>query len=394
MAQKKDPDSAALNQLNPSSSGEAGPQTSAAAKLKQFDPKAPRRARRTAVAQSLPTFDTLLPEDDWFQARDELLRRFPDPLQKGIVPQSTNPLQRIPRILGIGVGLKYTEGSLTGDLCVKIFVSDKVRESELSSSDLIPKEVAGKITDVEQVSRPVLHAADARYDRPVLCGVSVGLADVFEIGTIGVLVATKSNDLCILSNNHVLANSNGDANPGASQLGQQVLQPGQMTRRPMPNDVIGELHDFVPLRSNASNLVDAALALTSFGLVSPRHVTYTLNPDPVQAALGMTVMKNGMMTGSTIGIITDIGVGRLQVPYTGLGTIFFDNQIVVRGVSGGPFSSAGDSGSLIVTLATKQPVALLFAGGQDQSGFVTYANLIGDVMDALDIDRFIVSTDG
>ena len=223
---------------------------------------------------------------------------------------------------------------------------------------------------------------------------SVGLAEVFEIGTIGSLVATKSNDLCILSNNHVLANSNGDANPGASQLGQQVLQPGQVIRGPMPNDVIGELYDFVRLKSNASNLVDAALALTSFDLVSPRHVTYTLNPTPIQAAVGTTVMKNGMMTGSTIGVITDVGVGRLQVPYTGLGTIFFDNQIVVRGVSGAPFSSAGDSGSLIVTLATKQPVALLFAGSQDQSGFMTYANSIGDVMDALAIDRFIAATEG
>ena len=73
MAQKKDSDTAPLNQLSSNPSGEAGPQASAVAKLNQFDPKLPRRARGTAVAQAVPTFDTLLPEDDWFQARDELL---------------------------------------------------------------------------------------------------------------------------------------------------------------------------------------------------------------------------------------------------------------------------------------------------------------------------------
>jgi hypothetical protein len=360
--------------------------------LHQFDPHVPRpqRAPKVMVARAVPTPDALQPGDDWFAARDALLGR----LQKPNAGAIAAPSLVHPRILGIGVGLKCVDGSLTGDLCVKVFVSRKIAPSSLEGAAAIPADIDGKITDVEQITPPVLHAADARYDRPLMCGVSVGLAGVFEIGTIGCLVATKSNDLCILSNNHVLANSNGDANPRASQLGQQVLQPGQTSRGLMPDDVIGELHDFVRLKSSGSNLVDAALALTSFALVNPKHVSYTLNPTPVQAAIGMTVAKHGMMSGSTVGMVTDIGVGGLQVPYAGLGSVSFDNQIVVRGVSGAPFSSAGDSGSLIVTLATKQPVALLFAGGQDQTGFVTYANSIGDVMDALSIDRFIATAEG
>jgi hypothetical protein len=62
------------------------------------------------------------------------------------------------------------------------------------------------------------------------------------------------------------------------------------------------------------------------------------------------------------------------------------DQIAVRGISG-PFSMPGDSGSLIVTAASKQPVALLFAGSSDNS--VTFGNPISAVMAALDIERFV-----
>jgi len=47
----------------------------------------------------------------------------------------------------------------------------------------------------------------------------------------------------------------------------------------------------------------------------------------------------------------------------------------------------GDSGSLIVTAGTKQPVALLFAGSNDNS--ITFGNHIQAVMAALGIDRFV-----
>jgi hypothetical protein len=53
----------------------------------------------------------------------------------------------------------------------------------------------------------------------------------------------------------------------------------------------------------------------------------------------------------------------------------------------GPFSMPGDSGSLIVTASTKQPVALLFAGSSDNS--MTFANNIQAVKAALGIERFV-----
>ncbi|HZU36746.1 MAG TPA: hypothetical protein VFA18_12585 [Gemmataceae bacterium] len=62
------------------------------------------------------------------------------------------------------------------------------------------------------------------------------------------------------------------------------------------------------------------------------------------------------------------------------------DQIGIRGMQG-PFSMPGDSGSLIVTAATKQPVGLLFAGSSDNS--ITFANPIAAVKAALGIDRIV-----
>jgi hypothetical protein len=85
-----------------------------------------------------------------------------------------------------------------------------------------------------------------------------------------------------------------------------------------------------------------------------------------------------------MGIVTDIGVNSLRIPYRRF-TASFDNQIAIRGV-GSLFSAGGDSGSLIVTLNSKQPVGLLFAGSTTG---VTYANPIGAVMNQLGIARFV-----
>jgi hypothetical protein len=71
-----------------------------------------------------------------------------------------------------------------------------------------------------------------------------------------------------------------------------------------------------------------------------------------------------------------------------IGNLRFDDQIEIEGSGSGPFSQGGDSGSLIVN-ATRQGVALLFAGG-DQGGSngqgLTYANPIATVLDRLKID--------
>ena len=56
-------------------------------------------------------------------------------------------------------------------------------------------------------------------------------------------------------------------------------------------------------------------------------------------------------------------------------------QIAVRGLNGQRFSDQGDSGSSIVVRETGQVIGLAVGGRLD--GTLTFANPIGDVLDAL-----------
>jgi hypothetical protein len=181
---------------------------------------------------------------------------------------------------------------------------------------------------------------------------------------------------------------NGDRNPNASQIGQLILQPGFQS-----GNTIGALDDFVPYSSTSLNFVDAAVALTSLQDVSPRHVTYSLNPVPVEATALLTVLINGMMSGASIGTITDVGVHNIPVNYPIQGQVIFDDQIIIRGIGGAPFSQEGDSGSLVVTASSFQPVGLLLGGMDGPNGSITIANPISRVIDALNIARFISPSD-
>jgi len=66
---------------------------------------------------------------------------------------------------------------------------------------------------------------------------------------------------------------------------------------------------------------------------------------PLDATEGMAVEKSGRTTGFTTGKVTDLSAD-VRINYDS-GTFTFQNQIIVEG-NPGPFSQAGDSGSLIV----------------------------------------------
>jgi hypothetical protein len=349
----------------------------------EFDPDNPSAGRTTAGAQSVQAFsspDTFRPSEDFFKARDEVERMIGGFGARISAFAAAGPDSAGPEnVVGVGVGLRYAGDTLTGELAVKVFVREKLPLARVSSAARVPPAVAGMATDVEAIGEVLLHSYAKRYPRPVPCGVSCSNVDLNGSGTLGCLVVLNNNKLCLLSNNHVLANEN------AARIGDQIIQPGNAEPAPAPDQLIGVLENFVPIQA-AGNLVDAAVAWTSFRRVSAQHVTYSLNPQPVQPAIGMSVMKNGRTTQSTIGMLTDVGVN-ISVGYDPFpaGAEMRD-QLAFRGVNG-PFSKPGDSGSLIVTAGSKQPVALLFAGSSDNS--VTFGNPIAAVMNALGINRFL-----
>jgi hypothetical protein len=192
-------------------------------------------------------------------------------------------------------------------------------------------------------------------------------------GTLGSLV-TDGNADYILSNNHVLADSD------QGHVGDEISQPGLVDVGCVASNarIVATLTAWPALGSN----VDAALALlTGFmnnsdtidGIGVPSSVVRT-------PAVGLSVQKSGRTTGVTTGSVQSINTS-VNVKYTttcgghkGF-VISYANQVVV---TPGSFSAGGDSGSLIVTndSACPQPVALLFAG----SSTTTIGNPIGEVL--------------
>lgn len=279
-------------------------------------------------------------------------------------------------ILGVGIGEKITNGRYTGKKCVSVFVLSKESESEVDPLAMVPKKINGIPTDVVATGEIFAYPHRGRY-RPAPGGVSVGHYQI-TAGSLGCLVR-RGNQLFILSNNHVLANSN------SAQIGDPILQPGVFDGGNLQTDVIARLTQYVEIKfGDQPNFVDCAIAQTAPPLVTPNNKCIgRLNPTPVNGNLFMVVKKCGRTTQFTRGLITATNV-TIRVSYGTLGQALYQNQLLITSIPGFPFSQPGDSGSLIVNNFTNQPVGLLFAG----SSFVTIANPINAVLSALNVSIY------
>ncbi|NAZ82176.1 hypothetical protein GTR02_10135 [Kineococcus sp. R8] len=252
---------------------------------------------------------------------------------------------------------------------------------------------AGSEVDVRDVGRVVALTAPTedrtwsaaslrRRVRPLHPGLSIAHRDV-TAGTLGAFVTvTGSDGVYVLSNNHVLADSDRGA------LDDAVLQPGPADGG-RAGDRVGRLARAVALEAGGGNAVDAAIALLE-GVSSPDDDR--IDPTyPVGRLVGIaepddeiTVEKVGRTTGWTTGRITAIELDDVAVEYP-VGVVSFDGQIEVTGTTSA-FSAGGDSGSLVYRPDTRQAVGLLFAGserGGDDGTGLTFCNPISLVLDAL-----------
>ena len=213
-------------------------------------------------------------------------------------------------------------------------------------------------------------------------------------GTLGSLV-TRGGTQFILSNNHVLARSD------AAKVGDPIIQPGLIDANcdKTQATTVANLTQFVNLEaeshSASSANIDAAIAQVVSGLVDTGgNILYLgesadTNGVPivgaphagsgVTALVNMSVAKSGRSTGLTCSTVLAVNTNT-SIQYTqncdGTGTPFtvvYDNQV---DVAGGDFSAQGDSGSLIVSQTTADPVALLY-GGSDTD---TVANPVTPVL--------------
>jgi hypothetical protein len=265
------------------------------------------------------------------------------------------------------------------------------------------------------VSNPVTN--QAIQNGPALLGASGGNDGDFDTyegrngesfvadccgGTLGALVEDEQNNQYILSNNHVLAESD------QGHIGDTIDQPGlidgactPLSRPGSTLKPVGTLEYFVPLASHQTN-VDAALALTTpeavdgsgaiLGLGTPGR-DQTLSAAPPMAGRGealtaanlsMNVVKSGRTTGLTCSNLSALAL-TVKVdyykdcaetqPYT---TKTFRDQI---GIGGAHFTDSGDSGALVLDASNAQAVGVYFAGGTDGDGNgLSVVNPIGDVL--------------
>jgi hypothetical protein len=213
-------------------------------------------------------------------------------------------------------------------------------------------------------------------------------------GTLGALV-TRGGTQFILSNNHVLARSD------AASVGDAILQPGLIDLNCDKNQgtTVANLTQFVNLENEAKTAstsnIDAAIAqvvagnVDSSGNILYLGATVDSNGVPVAGAphagsgvaatVNMAVAKSGRTTGLTCSTVMAVNT-TTSIQYTkncdGTGTPFtvtYKNQV---DVNGGEFSAQGDSGSLIVSQSTTDPVALLY-GGSDVD---TVANPVAPIL--------------
>ena len=202
-------------------------------------------------------------------------------------------------------------------------------------------------------------------------------------GTLGSMVEDADENEYILSNNHVLADTN-KAKPG-----QLILQPGliDVSCVRAKSNAVATFSSSVKIRfGGPKNQVDTALAAVVPGEVSPYIMFVGGIADSVVSdpALGMPVQKMGrtscLTTGTIAALDANVTVNYSDVPkHPRLAN--FINQILVTGSVLTPtFGAAGDSGSLIVSQDDcPQAVALLFAGNGNG---LTIANPITSVLSA------------
>ncbi len=359
-------------------------------------PDAAAEAEAAAMSQAqdvLPSVPAAL-----LQARNAVEQHLQQQAAQAAGAASVQSFQDAGNIQGVGIGIgdagdSQSAGSEPGAPALTLFTAEPMSAEHAKSVVVSSLGVQAAATDelaVNVVVTGVIEAQPHRFRlRPAPGGISVAHFKV-TAGTIGCWTigrsAPRNSRLLLLSNNHVIANSNN------AVYGDCICQPGPYDAGKCPGDQIAILERFVPINfTGGANYVDAAtgwcwpdrvrrdLCYLSGGSVNYFRIANSL----VLPALGMTVGKTGRTTQLRSGRITAVGV-TVNVNY-GLGRVAnFRDQFAVQ-ASSGDFSQGGDSGSAIWRWdATRPLVGLLFAGG----GGTTFANPMWRVLNALDVNLF------
>jgi len=281
---------------------------------------------------------------------------------------------RYPNVVGYSerIHKRIRKGQIVDEDVIRIYVENKVEETALKPSEVIPKSITidGKEykTDVVKIGKvKKLDSLDPKQKwRPAPAGVSTGRADMLNAGTVGWYVVDEDGNIYAISNNHVWANENKGVRSDP------LVQPSRIDGGDPVNDTLYLLYDFVPISFTSNNTVDVAIAT----ITSLRNVYMSiLNVGGIAGKripeVNELASKMGRTTGLTTGTVIDTNA-TLQVGYDS-GTATFEDTIVINGNN---IVQAGDSGSPVFT-SQNEFIGLLFAGSDDGSNLIAckYTNI-------------------
>lgn len=312
----------------------------------------------------------------------------------------------------VSIGVRDYKTKSTGerffDPTIVIGVTRKLPENQLRWWDVVPKELEGFKTDVEQMGLFEGFELTDRV-RPLRPGYSIGHVDI-TAGTLGCLTIHKG-EVVMLSNAHVFT---GDPLQ-PEQEKRMILQPGKQDGGIIPEDIMGKLIKYqqiypmnfesecpasrgiagfinmissfferqtrmIPSELPKENLVDAAIAEPLFDVDA--HIPKIGIPiGTLEGELRMPVQKTGRTTELTKGYVDQIDV-TTSVGYGGTNFALFSDQFIVKGAAS-YFSKSGDSGSVVLD-PVNNIIGLLFAGSQTEN--VTIINRIQNVEKILGIE--------
>lgn len=315
----------------------------------------------------------------------------------------------------VGIGRKIVNGHATNELCVRVYVVQKIAASLLPPIYRIPEAVDGVPTDIiESAPAFVLGTRSSRKrvipdarpsvssvtvpcstgrrqrQRPLTAGISVAHFNV-TAGTLAYFCRSlrhgdDPSHIYVLSNNHVFADVN------RAQPGDDIYQPGRADGG-NAGDYFADLARFVTIRLGGTipNKVDAAIARLRQDVAHQSELCSIGRITGIgEATEGLSVRKHGRTTGYTEGRITDDSYDALVGMDHGDPSVvaLFQNQMRIERIE--PFPAiglGGDSGSLVVSREEPHAVGLYFAG--PPSGTYGVANHINDVLNELEIQLLL-----
>jgi hypothetical protein len=288
---------------------------------------------------------------------------------------------------------------------VRVGVERKISKHRLAVGEMVPQEVEGRQTEVVVLKniRPRVIPSDAEeYElvdrreltqkhRPCPGGFSVGHYNI-TAGTLGCWVKDRASEWVLLSNNHVLANTN------EATEGDRITQPGPHDLDGVttdPTNWIGHLKEFATINTGTApggctvpgigkffsnpkprgaveqpypNLIDAAVARPFGSAVDPTIHKIGLPAGIRPPEEGEAIKKTGRTTEHTVDNKIETLDLSVQVGYGPFTTMFEEQGFIIDDITGGPFSAPGDSGSGIIAQSDNALIGLLFAGGRMEDG--------------------------